>query len=225
MLLRAEGILPTLAATSYLGCFVSIFAYAVFSWPATSDPPKAKIHLDTTHFRPVILVTIGWNALYFAFLQGQAAAAFWIHRQYREVSNKKDDDPKSTAQRRSMQPLSFADVKYGQRARATQGLILTMDRTVGNFLEQTPPFLVALWLAALTGSPIDAAWYGWVWLLLRAAYPVAFAHPSMAPALWGMQRTIGISWVNFITWPSYFIIWSLLYRTACASDIWWPHDT
>ena len=218
LLLQPEGILPTLAATTFLVCFVSLFAYAVFSWPAASELPRQTVHLDTKHFRPVILVTIGWNALYFAFLQGQAAAAFWIHRQCREASNKKDDGPRGAS--RPMTTLSFADVKYGP-SRATQGLILTMDRTAGNLLEQTPPFLVALWLAALTGAPIDAAWYGWAWLLLRATYPFAFAHPSMTPALWGVQRTIGISWVNFVTWPSYFIVWTLLYRTACASDIWW----
>ena len=31
---------------------------------------------DMRRYRPVILCTIGWCALYFCFLQGQAAAAF-----------------------------------------------------------------------------------------------------------------------------------------------------
>ena len=49
-------------------------------------------------FRPVILVTIGWCALYFCFLQGQAAAAFWIHkRQRHSFSNKKVDDPPASS--------------------------------------------------------------------------------------------------------------------------------
>ena len=49
-------------------------------------------------FRPVILVTIGWCALYFCFLQGQAAAAFWIHKKRRNsFSNKKVDDPPASS--------------------------------------------------------------------------------------------------------------------------------
>jgi hypothetical protein len=49
-------------------------------------------------FRPVILVTIGWCALYFCFLQGQAAAAFWIHKKRRHsFSNKKVDDPPASS--------------------------------------------------------------------------------------------------------------------------------
>ena len=49
-------------------------------------------------FRPVILVTIGWCALYFCFLQGQAAAAFWIHkRQRHSFGNKKVDDPPASS--------------------------------------------------------------------------------------------------------------------------------
>ena len=216
-LLRPEGVLPTCASIAFFACFVGTFAYA--SLPALADPPAnlSKAALDVKQFRPVILVTIGWTALYFCFLQGQAAAAFWIHRQWREAGNKKDDGSSPT--KRPMQPLSFADVKYGPSRTAHGRLILTMDRSVGNLLEQTPPFLMALWLHAFTVSPHDAAWYGWVWLVLRATYPVAFAHPSMTPALWGVQRIFGISWVNFITWPSYAIVWTMLYKTACASEI------
>jgi|TARA_B110001469_G_scaffold87722_1_gene83197 hypothetical protein len=49
-------------------------------------------------FRPVILVTIGWCALYFCFLQGQAAAAFWVHKKRRNsFGNKKVDDPPASS--------------------------------------------------------------------------------------------------------------------------------
>ena len=87
---------------------------------------------------------------------------------------------------------------------------------LASLLEQTPPFLLAVWLHALTASPVNAAWLGWVWLLLRAAYPIGFAHPSMTPMLWGVQRRLGISWVSFLTWPSYAITWSLLFGAAKA---------
>ena len=60
-------------------------------------------------FRPVILVTIGWCALYFCFLQGQAAAAFWIHKKRRGslFSNKKHDDP----------PASSPSIAHARQAR------------------------------------------------------------------------------------------------------------
>ena len=84
-------------------------------------------------------------------------------------------------------------------------------------LEQTPPFLLGLWLHAMTASPATAARLGWWWLMLRASYPVAFAYPSMSPRLWGLQRRLGISYVSFVTWPSYAVVWSLLYSAAEVS--------
>ena len=94
---------------------------------------------------------------------------------------------------------------------------MAQDRTCGNFSEQTPPFLAAVWLHALAASPSNAALLGWIWLLLRSCYPIAFAHPSMSKALWGVQRRLGVSWVNFVTWPSYAIIWILLHGAAKAA--------
>ena len=210
----AEGLLPTCACLAYGLGFFLLFIYVCISWPAPPTPEIRVPLLDARMLRPVVLVTIAWNALYFCFLQGQAAAAFWIHKQLREVGSKKDDE--SVAQSRlSGKPIEFADVKYGP-AKPHRGLVLTMDRTVGNMLEQSLPFLLSLWLNALTGSPHDASWYGWIWLLLRATYPVGFAHPDMTPALWCVQRKLGISWVSLITWPSYCIVWLLLYKSAVA---------
>jgi len=88
--------------------------------------------------------------------------------------------------------IPFAAVKYGPRAEVQPGLIFVMDRTVGNLLEQTPPFLLGLWLHAMAASPEVAARLGWWWLMLRASYPIAFAYPSMSPRLWGLQRRLGI---------------------------------
>ena len=219
LLLRLEGLLPTCASLSFAITFVAILCYAVATLPPGDDLPSTsrarggKLHtalIDCEHFRPVVLVTIGWSALYFSFLHAQNAAAFWVHKARREAGSKKEDPPSPKSGRK---PLEFADVKYG-RDRSSGGLIFTMDRTVGNMLEQTPPFLVSIWLHALTVSPTTSAYCGWSWLLLRALYPVGFAHPSMSPALWEAQRRLGISWVSFITWPSYTIVWYLLFAAA-----------
>ena len=189
--------------------------------------------------------------------------------------------------------IPFAAVKYGPRAEVQPGLIFVMDRTVGNLLEQTPPFLLGLWLHAMAASPevaggMESSGGGRrrrrcalllrlaPWLVvahatcelsdrLRLPLDVAEAvgaaaaagHPPMwttaaewlrpirpparpasvrfklraAPSL-GRPRpagqtssgrpaatpalfsTIGISWVSFVTYPSYTVVWSLLYGAA-----------
>ena len=42
-------------------------------------------------------------------------------------------------------PPSLGEVKYGGKSKR----VLRADRTVGNYLEQSPPFLVALWVGAV----------------------------------------------------------------------------
>ena len=214
-LMKQDGILPTSACIAFATAFFTLFAYAIYSCPSAADIARESKTLyvhqaDAKRLRPVVIVTIGWSALYYCFLQGQAASAFWIHKIRRERDS--EGSPKVG---RQMKPLDFADVKYGTQRNKGE-FILTMDRSVGNLLEQTPPFLLALWLHALLVSSHDAASLGWVWLLLRASYPLAFAHPSWSPSLWGVQRSIGISWVSFVTWPSYAIVWTLLGGVAKA---------
>ena len=207
-LLKPEGILPTCASVAYGCAFVALFAHAVITWeeaPAIAAPAKPQSLDVCRQLRPVVLVSVGWALLYYCFLQGQAAAAFWVHRQRREAG-RRAEDPSTPSQK---QVLTFAEVKYGPMNKNVS-MILTMDRSVGNMLEQTPPFLLSLWLHALVASADNAAWHGWLWLLLRALYPVAFAHPSMSPALWGIQRQVGISWVSLVTWPQYLVVWKLL---------------
>lgn len=47
----------------------------------------------------------------------------------------------------------------------------------GNYLEQTPPFLAALWLHAAFVSPTSAAAAGWAWVGSRALYPWVYRLP------------------------------------------------
>ena len=211
MLILNEGIVPTCACASFGLAFIGVFIVATWYTPP-ANTSLATPAFDTKHFRPVVLVTIGWSTLYYCFLQGQSAAAFWVHKLRREEANKKVTARSTNVQSSS---IPFAQVKYG-REFSSAGLVFTMDRSVGNLLEQSLPFLLALWLNAFIVSPVDAAGLGWSWLFLRALYPIAFAHPSMSPALWGLQRQLGISWITFVTWPSYFIVWSMLIGAARA---------
>jgi uncharacterized membrane protein YecN with MAPEG domain len=151
-------------------------------------------------------VTLGWNALYYCFLQAQGASAFWVHQALREQGSKSLN---TQEQPRAMVPLSFAKVKYGVEW-SRSGLIFVMDRSVGNLLEQTPPFLLAVWLHALIASPTWAAQLGWAWLILRAFYPFAFARRPTPGA------RLGVSIISAVTWPSYAIVWALLLGAARA---------
>ena len=218
-LMKGEGILPTSACIAAGVVFLALAVHSFFFATAdelsrgTKVPPPL---MDAKRMRPVVVVTIAWSALYYCFLMGQAASVFWVHKILREGGGSKKDESA-----RPLKSISFAEVKYGSQVRQNTGLILTMDRSVGNMLEQTPPFLISLWLHALMASADDAARLGWAWLLLRASYPIAFAHPSMSQALWGVQRSIGISWVSFVTWPSYAIVWSLLMGAGRAAGVDW----
>lgn len=174
VLYKLEGLLPSCATLSFACVFAGIVWYSISTLPpADSKPGQASDLLNREHFRPVVLVTVGWSALYFTFLFAQNAAAFWVHKVRREDGRKKSDDAPGSPHS-GRKPLEFADVKYG-RERSKGGLIFTMDRTVGNMLEQSLPFLLGVWLYALTISPVSAAYYGWAWLGLRALYPIGFA--------------------------------------------------
>ena len=120
-------------------------------------------------FSPVICVTISFVALLFVFLLGQSFSKIFLFLLARRK------DPK----------IKFKDVKYSNPARVA----LTGDRTVGNTLEQTAPFLISLWLCALFHSANVAAFYGWLWLAFRSVYPFCFY--------------FGLPWLFFSTLPGY----------------------
>lgn len=145
MQIRIEGLLPTCACFSFGLLFIGIFALALTTTQLASDSPKSFPAVNAKLYQPVVLVTLGWNALYFCFLQGQAAAAFWVHKMRREGA-KKDDDPQrspSSSRHGSGYSIPFAQVKYG-REFSNSGMVFMMDRTVGNMLEQSAPFLVSV---------------------------------------------------------------------------------
>lgn len=181
--------------------------YAAYQHFTDEVPPPQPLLAEGAHkFKPVMIVTLAWASLYYAFLQAQGASAFWVHRELREKGNRQ---LYSQEKPRAMVPLSFAKVKYGVEW-TNSGLIFICDRSVGNMLEQTPPFLLGLWLHALMVSPAASAQLGWAWLCLRAVYPFAFARRPTPGA------RLGVSILSAVTWPSYAIVWTLLGGAAHA---------
>lgn len=73
---------------------------------------------------------------------------------------------------------------------------------MGNTLEQLVPFLVSLWLYALTVGPHSTRWTGCIYLVARALYPWAFWRGSPA--------------ILLSTVPGYCVVW---YHLACATRV------
>jgi hypothetical protein len=139
------------------------------AFPVSYAPPvgkKAKNApsfgvVDVSEFAPVVLVTAGWALLYYAFLFDQSATAFVVL---------KDAKRKAKMEGKPMPQLS--DVKYGRYSKSAR--VRASDRTVGNYLEQSVPFLVSLWAHAAFVSPVNAAAVGWTWIAFRFVYPWAY---------------------------------------------------
>merc|ERR1711915_475241 len=104
---------------------------------------------------------------------------------------------KAEAKKKGERAPKLKQVKYGPEGGP---LGLTGDRTAGNMLEQSLPFLVSLWLHALVVSPDTAAYYGWLWLAFRSFYPIVYR--------------LGVPFLFLSTAPGYVLIALLLYP-AC----------
>eukprot|EP01051_Picozoa_sp_SAG22_P021809 SAG22_NODE_4968_length_1120_cov_1.215475_1_plen_211_part_00 len=111
---------------------------------------------------PLLRVCVGWVALYFAFLFFQSASKFRAHDLLKAAAKAKDE-----------KAPGFAAVKYGSAGNKFGALI--GDRTAGNMLEQSIPFLTGLALHAVLVSVNSAAQLGWLWLLSRLIYPACFS--------------------------------------------------
>ena len=168
--------LPLSVVVFALSGFVSVANHAyktsafdhkafVASFPATYGTKwragKSAAPVDVSAFAPVVLVTAAWALLYYAFLWDQSATAFVVLK-----------DAKKKAKAEGKPPPSLADVKYGRYSKSAR--VRAADRTVGNYLEQSPGFLVSLWLHAAFVSPVNAAAFGWAWLGFRLLYPWAY---------------------------------------------------
>ena len=146
--------LVTLGWVAYQAYLTSTFDHQAFlaSFPVSYAAPVGKPKkgaapvggpVDITAFAPVVLVTAGWALLYYAFLFDQSATAFVVL---------KDAKRKAKMEGKPMPQLS--DVKYGRYSKSAR--VRASDRTVGNYLEQSVPFLVSLWAHAAFVSPVNA---------------------------------------------------------------------
>jgi hypothetical protein len=89
--------------------------------------------------------------------------------------------------------------------------MLAADRAVANTQEQMVPFIVSLWLHAVFVSTVSASWCGFIYVVLRAFYPVLLGKKlSKLPS----KR------VYLVTLPCYGIIFYFLGSTVLAAISW-----
>ena len=168
------SLLPQSAIAGLAAALAAIAAKAHSHAGVPSGPAT-----DLASLGPVVLVLGAFVCLLYLLLFNQSATAFSEHARLRAaVKAKTTTSSGGTSTSANAKAPSLAEVKYGGK-----GAVLAADRAVANFLEQTPPFLLALLLHAALVSASGAARCGWIWLGARAIYPFVFAKPFPAVLL------------------------------------------
>ena len=147
--------------------------------------------LDSHKYKDVICCTAVYFGMYYIFLYGQSGVAHYVFRKAKAENAKKNDEKTKS--------VSFASVKYGSNDK----LSLTAARSVGNTMEQMVPFLASLWMNAVFVDPTKAAKLGWIYIITRSYYPIAFY--------------FGLPWILLSTLPGYGVIFQLLREVVQAA--------
>ena len=119
----------------------------------------------TKRYAPAISATILWSILSFCFL---------IHESVSTFSQKAILT--ADAKKKQVKPPSMASIKYGT---AGGTVILNAKRTVGNLMEQTPIFLVGVWLHAVFVNPLSAAQIAWTWLAVQCILSTCMGYSAL----------------------------------------------
>lgn len=151
-------VVALLARGSAALMLAAVASLAAKGWRMTAAAGPAR---SAQELGPVVVVTAAWVSLLYVFLFNQSATATAEHRRLRRE-----------AQAQGGAAPTLAAVKYGA---VPSALMLCATRTVGNFLEQALPFLLALYAHAALVSCRDAARCGWLWLLARSYYPLVYS--------------------------------------------------
>ena len=169
--------LATIQAFIAVGCTaLCAHSYVQYNpWDTKSSSTKLK-------HQPVIIATLLHLLLYFIFLFHQSYTGF-VQKALLAAKAKKEGE----------KPPSLTSIKYGKAGGIP---VLRADRAVGNMMEQSIPFLFALWMHAMVVDPVSAANLGFLWLAIRSFYPLVFGRGAF---------------LFLVTVPNYVIVGALLY--------------
>jgi hypothetical protein len=156
--------------------------------PGSHHSGRLTLEELAAKYEPVVGVTVGWILMYYGVLFRQSETAF----QTLFASA-------SAAKKNGGKPLGMDAIKYGN---AGGRQMLEATRTAGNIIEQSVPFLVALWMHAALVDVRAAAKLGWMWLAFRSFYPLVFGK---------------LPWLFVSTFPQYLIVGKLVWPLAKLS--------
>ncbi|KAL3907270.1 MAG: hypothetical protein SGPRY_010233 [Prymnesium sp.] len=159
------ALLPLSAAIPFVALILWCAYQACLAGFSFDGPAKS-----VAAFKPCFFVSGAWLGLLYTFLFVQSFAAFSSHSKL-----------KKEAAARGERGPSLSDVKYSRNGVGAP-FVRVMDRTVGNLVEQSLPFLLGMYGYALLVSPGTAAAAGWLWLLFRSYYPIVYQ--MRFPAKW-----------------------------------------
>ncbi len=162
---------------------------------------------DATEFKGPIQITIAYLVMYYiflylgAFIKLAKGASLLLRK---PAANGKINAPLVNGNTSSNVSEADSELEIESKAKEAR-LILTIERTQGNTLEQMPPFLIALWLMTVFDSGDKARDFGIAYIVFRFIYPICFYY--------------GLPWILISTLPGYAIIWAMLSRVAKNAKI------
>ena len=178
-----------LPLSGILSGVTSLVTVAIVAWkygiPLQHDHQPAATS-TAEEYIPIVFVTIGSICLLYTFFYIQSYTTFAEYARLRQQYQEKKIDTKPSLPR----------LKYGKD---NNGKILVANRTVQNLLEQIIPFLISLWLYATYVNVKQATCIGWMWILFRSYYKIAYQNGPM---------------LFLSTIPSYICIWYMLGYTV-----------
>lgn len=179
-----------------IASLAALARYYLFMMPPTPPGPAlsltAKAILDPRALVPVAIATIASTCLYYVFIFAQGGGSLLAHELVSTKARKDGEQP------------TIASVKYGA---AAFPYVRTLDRSVGNFMEQWPPLLIAMWLYALFVDAPRAGALGMCWVLTRSYYP--FVHYA------AFSNDI-LEIIFASTLPGYLLIFYMLGQVAAS---------
>lgn len=173
-----------LPLSGILGGVVSLLAVAALAWK--HGTPLQGPATSADDYAPVVLATVGSICLLYTFYFIQSYTTFAEYTRLRKDFKEKKIDTKPSLPR----------LKYGKD---DNGKVLAANRSAQNLMEQITPFLVSLWLFATCVNVGQAAAVGWMWIVFRSYYKIAYQN---GPLLF------------LSTIPSYLCIWYMLGYTV-----------
>eukprot|EP00164_Ancoracysta_twista_P001879 GFYU01002470.1.p1 GENE.GFYU01002470.1~~GFYU01002470.1.p1 ORF type:complete len:192 (-),score=14.15 GFYU01002470.1:400-975(-) len=109
------------------------------------------LQMQTDELRAIfylpVISTVAWVATFYFLLGNQRSVKYKLISEYRTKGKTFD--------------------RYNNQ----DGRMTAADRAVGNYLEQTPAFLITMWMHAILVSPDLSGKLGLCWVACRALYP------------------------------------------------------